>query len=154
MALQVITTGDGMSAIGSDPVTNERGFLVKVVNGTKATSVKGMLLAISQTEDNKVIPQDNEYDTIGICAESGVADDAEMWMWVTGSICQVLLKDSTACATGQILIAADDDGRAIGINNSGSGLPAVDTHFKECGHIFETKSAGTNVLTLASLHFN
>jgi hypothetical protein len=154
MALQLITTGDGMSAIGSDSVTGERGFLVKVVNGTKAASVKGMLLSISQTEDNKVIPQANEYDTIGVVAEGGVADDGLMWMWVNGSVCQVLLKDATACAVGQLLIAADDDGRAIGIANPGTGLPAVDIHFKEYGHIFETKIAGINILTLASLHFN
>lgn len=54
---------------------------------------------------------------------------------------------------GDILLAADTDGRAIGTSNPGSGLPGTDTHFKECGHFVESKSAGTNVLALACLHF-
>lgn len=86
--------------------------------------------------------------------ESGVADGSEAWIWVNGSVCQVLFKDGTASTRGSILIAADTDGRAIDIANPGGGLPGTDTHFKECGHVLETKSSGTNVLVLASIHFN
>jgi hypothetical protein len=58
-----------------------------------------------------------------------------MWVWMAGSVCQVLSKDTVASTRGNILLAGDTDGRAIDIANPGGGLPGTDTHFKECGHI-------------------
>jgi hypothetical protein len=52
------------------------------------------------------------------------------------------------------VVAADTDGRANVVANPGSGLPATDLHFKECGHFIESKAAGTNVLAKAVIHFN
>lgn len=153
MALSVNQQG-GVVAIGYDSATNERGFLVKAINNTGHTSVKGELVSPSTGDDREVILQTNEYDMIGVVAEAGVAEKAEMWIWTVGSICQVLYKDGTAATRGNILIAADTNGRAIDTTNPGSGLPAVDIHFKECGHVMESKTAGTNVLALASIHFN
>ena len=153
MAISVASQG-GVVAIGYDSATNERGFLVKIINRTGHSSVKGELVSCSTTADREAILQANEYDTIGIVQEAGVAEGSEMWMWISGSVCQVLYKDSNAATRGNILIAADTDGRAIDISNPGGGLPGTDTHFKECGHVLESKTAGTNVLALASIHFN
>mgnify|MGYP007112908832 CR=1 FL=1 len=77
-----------------------------------------------------------------------------MWVWCNGSVAQVLFKDSVAATHGNILLAGDTDGRAIDVANPGGGLPGTDTHFKECGHVLESKTAGTGVLALCSLHFN
>ena len=154
MTIQLITTGDGKAAFGSDAATNERGFLVKMVNRTGGASVKGTLVSASTSADREVIKQANEYDSVGVVQEAGVAEGSEMWVWMVGSVCQVLFKDGVAATRGNILIAADTDGRAIDVANPGSGLPAVDTHFKECGHVVQSAGAGTNVLALAVLHFN
>jgi hypothetical protein len=154
MSIQLISTGAGTAAIGSDSATNERGFLVKMLNRTGHTSVKGELVACSTATDREVILNANEYDTVGVVQEAGVAEASAMWVWMTGSVCQVLYKDSTAATRGNILIADAVDGRASDLANPGGGLPGTDTHFKECGHVMETKSAGTNVLVLAILHFN
>lgn len=151
-ALNLIKIGD-VVAIGYSSA-NERGFLNKIINRTGHTSVKGELISCSTSADREAILQANEYDTFGVVAESGVAQGSEMWAWMTGSVAQVLYKNSVAATRGNILIAADTDGRAIDIANPGGGLPGTDTHFKECGHVMETKSAGTNVLVLAVLHFN
>ncbi len=151
---QKISTGDGKVAIYSDPTTNERGFLLKVINRTGETSVKGKLVSVSTAADNEVILQANEYDTFGVIQESGIAQGSEMFIWVSGSICQVMFKDGVSVARGEICIAADTDGRADRVANPGSGLPGIDVHFKECGHIMQTVGSGTNILALVTIHFN
>lgn len=154
MTLQIVSDGSGVVGIGSDSSTYERGFLFKAVNRTGATSVKGLLVSCSTSADREVIKQANEYDTIGVVQEDGVDEGNEMWVWGIGSICQVLAKDGVAFTRGNVLVAADTDGRASNISNPGSGLPGTDTHFKECGHVLETKAGGTDVLVLCVLHFN
>lgn len=144
----------GVVALGFDSATNERGLLVKMINRTGGTSVKGTLVSASTSADREVIHQANEYDTVGVVQEAGVAEGSEMWVWMVGSVCQVLYKDGVAATHGNILIAADTDGRAIDLANPGGGLPGTDTHFKECGHVLQSVGAGTNVLALVVLHFN
>lgn len=153
MTIALLEHGD-VVALGYDSATNERGFLVKMINRTGGASVKGTLIFCSTAADREVIKQANEYDTVGVVQEAGVAEGSEMWVWVNGSVCQVLAKDSVAFTRGNILIAADTDGRADNVANPGTGLPGAEVHFKECGHILESKSAGTDVLVLVSLHFN
>jgi len=75
-------------------------------------------------------------------------------MWVAGSICQVLFKDTVGSTRGNVLVADAVDGRGSDIANPGGGLPGVDQHFAECGHVLETKVGGTNVLVLCAIHFN
>jgi hypothetical protein len=153
MSLSLIDAG-GVVALGYDTATGERGFLVKTVNRTGHTSVKGELVSCSTMADNEAILQANEYDTIGVVAEAGVAEGTSMWIWKNGSRCQVLYKNTVAATRGNILLAGDTDGRAIDIANPGGGLPGTDTHFKECGHVCESKTAGTNVLAICDIHFN
>lgn len=153
MALAYLKVGEAV-AFGVDSVSHEYGVLMRYVNRTGHTSVKGELVAVSTSADREVILQASEYDVIGVVAEAGVAEGSEVWVWEVGSVCQVLYKDGVAATRGNILVAADTDGRAIDVANPGSGLPATDTHFKECGHVMQTMSAGTNVLVLATIHFN
>jgi hypothetical protein len=153
MALSVLMHG-GAVALGYDSVTNERGYLVKFINRTGHASVKGELVACSTGTDREAILQANEYDTIGVVEEAGIAEASEMWVWMIGSVCQALFKDGVAPNRGDVLIAADTDGRADQFANPGGGLPGIDTHLKECGHIMQSVGAGTNVLALAVLHFN
>lgn len=153
MTIALLQQG-GVVALGYDSATNERGFLAKFINRTGHTSVKGELVACSTATDREVILQANEFDTIGVVQEAGVAEASEMWIWLNGSVCQVLYKNSTAATRGNLLLAADTDGRCIDVTNPGSGVPATETHFKECGHVLQSVGAGTNVLALAMIHFN
>lgn len=126
MALSLITIG-GAVAIAHDATTGERGTVLRYVNRTGHTSVKGELVSLSTTADKEVILQANEFDTVGVVAEAGIAEGAEMWVWIIGSVCQVLFKDTVASTRGNLLLAADTDGRAIDVNNPGIGLATL--HF-------------------------
>ena len=97
---------------------------------------------------------ESEYDAFGVVYEAGVADGSEAWIWVSGSICQILWKNSTSATMGNIALCADTDGRGIDTANPGGGLPGTDTHFKEVGHVLETNAGGTDQLVLVHIHFN
>ncbi len=153
MSLSLLEHGD-VTALGYDSVTGERGYLIKMVNRTGHSSVKGELVSCSTSADSEVVLQSSEYDTVGVVAEAGVVEGAAMWVWMIGSICQVLYKDTVAATHGNILLAADTDGRAIDVANPGTGLPGTDIHFKECGHVLQSQAAGADVLVLVILHFN
>jgi hypothetical protein len=153
MTLSTLEHGD-VVALGYDSATNERGFLIKMVNRTGHSSVKGELVTSSTTADLEVVLQSNEYDTVGVVAEAGVAEGSAMWVWMVGSVCQVLYKDGQAATHGNLLLAADTDGRATDVANMGGGLPATDTHFKECGHVLQSVGSGSDILALVILHFN
>jgi hypothetical protein len=134
-------------------ITIDGGIAVRLKNGTGAPSVKGSLVTPSQDIDLAVVLQSNTYDCIGVMYEDGVADGEWCWVVVSG-LAQVLYKNATAATRGNVCIADAVDGRASDIANFGGGLPAVDTHFKEIGHVLESKDAGTNVLAFVNLHFN
>ena len=133
-----------------DPNTGEMGAQVKVQ--VAEAVVKGSLLAVSSSADRKYIKQASEYDTCAIAYEASDAD-GYIWAWTTGAVCQMLVKDSTAITRGYVAISADTDGRMDNIDLSTiGGNPAITTHFKEVGHVLESKSAGTNVLVLIHFH--
>lgn len=133
--------------------TPDGGMAVLLKNGTGATSTKGTLVTASQDVDLAVVLQTNAFDTFGVMYESGVPDGAWCWVVVSG-LAQVLYADGAAATRGNVCISDAADGRASDIDNFGLGLPAADTHFKEIGHVLETKSSGTNVLAYINLHFN
>lgn len=125
--------------------------IISLTNKTGSSSVKGSVVSASDTTDLAFKLQSNEYDAIGIVLESGIADGQECKIVISGKA-QVLLKDSTASARGQVLFSADTDGRAIA-----SDIPTppnADSHFKEIGHCIESKGTGTNVLCWGVIHFN
>lgn len=154
MALQYISDGNAQAAIGSDSATNERGFLVKVINRTGETSIKGKIVAASTIADNEVILQANEFDAFGVIQEAGVAQGGAMWIWVNGSICKVMFENGVAPGHGNLATCSDVDGRAHSLANPGVSVPGFETHFKEIGHVMESKSSGTDVLALVMIHFN
>ena len=143
----------GGAAIGYDSATNERGFLLRFINRTGGNSVKGTLVSASPSADREVIKQASEYDAIGVIQEAGVAEGSECWVWMPGSLCQVLLKDGVGVTRGDLMIHADTDGRADVVSPP-PPPPTTDTHFKEIGHCFESKTSGTDVLALVCIHFN
>lgn len=134
-------------------LTPEGGLAVRYLNGTGVVSVKGTVVTPSVADDMTVVSQDNTYDAIGVIYESGIAAGLPVWVVVSGKA-HVLYKDGTASTCGNLAIADAVDGRASDIANLGGGLPAADTHFKEIGHVLETKGGGTNVLVYVNLHFN
>lgn len=133
--------------------TAEGGLAVRYLNGTGGASVKGTLVSASIADDSTVIAQANTYDAIGAIYEGGIAAGLPVWVVVSGKA-QVLYKNATASTCGNLAIADAVDGRASDIANPGDGLPGADTHFREIGHVLETKGGGTNVLVYVNLHFN
>ena len=154
MALQYISDGNEQAAIGSDPLTGERGFLVRVINNTGETSVKGKLVSASPDLGGTVILQNNEFDAFGVIQESGISNLSQMWIWVNGSICKVMFENGIAPVAGNVAICSDVDGRADQFSNPGTGLPGVEIHFKEVGHVMESKDSGQDVLALVMTHYN
>lgn len=149
--LQLISLGN--TAIGQNTVTGERGHLVRMVNGTGATSVKGNLISASTTVDNQFVLQANEFDAFGVVAESGIASGQECWIWVNGSTCEVLWENGQSSTRGYVAICAPTDGRALNVAVPSSN-PTVGEHFKEIGHVLQSKVSGTNVMVLCQIHFN
>lgn len=149
--LQLLSLGD--TAIGQNTTTNERGHLVRMINGTGSTSVKGTLISASTTVDNQFVLQANEFDAFGVIAESGIASGQECWIWVNGSTCEVLWENGQSSTRGYLAICAPTDGMALNVAVPNSN-PTVGEHFKECGHVLQSKTAGTNVLVLCQIHFN
>lgn len=134
--------------------TPEGGLAVKYVNGTGAPSVKGDVVGPSTAADGRFILETNEFDAVGVVYESGIADGSPCWVVISGQA-DVLLEDGTASTRGNIAVSSDVDGRAdCTIANPGSGLPAVETHFKEIGHCLQSVAAGTGKLCRIMLHFN
>lgn len=134
-------------------ITEEGGYAVRLLNGTGAASVKGSLMSASTTADLTVILQANEYDCFGVCYEDGIAAGELVWVVIAG-LADVLVEDAHAMVHGELALSAPTNGRASSTTNPGSGLPAADVHFKEIGHVLESKTAGTGVLCRYVLHFN
>ena len=132
--------------------TPEGGVAVKLTNKTGAASVKGTLVSASTTTDNAFALQSNEFDCFGVVYEAGIADGSACWVVVSG-IAELLMKDTVAAVRGYIAISADMDGRATCIAVP-TATPTSDTHWKEIGHLIESKTAGTSVIAKAIIHFN
>jgi hypothetical protein len=136
-----------------DSTTSEWGLQVRLTNKTGANSVKGEIVTPSSGTDMAFDKEAADgLEPIGIVYEAGVVDGSECWIWVNGSVCQVLLKDSTSATRGYWVGTSDTAGRADATNSSAPGL--ILTHFQEIGHCLETKTGGTNVLARIMLHFN
>lgn len=128
------------------------GIAIQLINGTGQTSILGSVVSVSDSEDNKFILQDNEFDAIGVVAESGRSDGQPTWVIIAG-VAKVLFKDNVAPVRGYIALSADTNGRANCIDVPSSN-PVQAEHFKEIGHVLESKQAGSNVIANVILHFN
>lgn len=134
-----------------DSSTNEWGFQVRLTNKTGGNSIKGEIVKASAGTDmafDKVAA--DGLEPIGVIYEANVADGSECWIWVTGSVCQVLLKDTTGSTRGYWVSVSDTAGRADATTAAAPGV--VLAHFREIGHCLETKAGGTNVLARILFH--
>lgn len=145
--------------IGYDPDTGERGTQMRLVNETGSASVKGTVVAPDSSVDQAVVAiVADTPDPIGVIAEDGVADGSEVWCWMPGSLCQVLLEDGTAATRDNwVYVSQNDNGRADATTAApppGGGISELDTHFQEFGHSAESQASGTDVLCLIHFHVN
>jgi hypothetical protein len=92
----------------------------------------------------------DEDEPIGIVYEGGVADGSDAWVWGSGAVAQVLLVNSTAATRGYWAAVGSAAGRA----DMSNANPVVANHWREIGHCLESKTAGTDVLARALIHFN
>lgn len=135
-------------------MTPEGGIAIRLINKTGSASVKGSMVSASTGVNEAFVLQANEYDTLGVVYEAGIADGASCWV-VTSGIAQVLLQDSTAATRGNWCHAASTDGRAdcsLALPG-GTAFTEVNEHLKEIGHCLESVTAGTNKLAKIILHF-
>ena len=149
MSLKLNNIGSKV-ALGYDSETGEAGLLLKIQ--VAEAVVKGNILSVSPSVNNKYIKQTNEFDTVCIAAQAG-AQEAHIWAWTTGAICQVLNKDSTNSTRGWVCVADAADGRASDMDIATiGGNPQTTAHFKEIGHVKESVTGGTNKLVLIYFH--
>jgi len=136
--------------IQSPVLTAEGGIGIYIINKTGAASVKGTVLEASTALDLAVqIESAGGIEPVGIMYSDGIADGDLVLIIILG-IAEILLEDTTACVHGDWCgVSASDDGRAI----ANTEPPAPLLHDKEIGHFIESKSAGTNVLAKAILHY-
>jgi len=128
--------------------TPEGGMYQTFVNNT-GTSVKGTIVIASTSVTNGVdiAPISSEV-AIGVIYESGITNGANVKV-VTYGKAQVLLKDGEASTLGYWCGVSDTAGRMYQLAS-----PNATTHYREIGHSLETKTSGTNVLSLIQMHFN
>lgn len=134
---------------GSSGITTDGGFFQTFINNT-GSSVKGTIVIASTTVNNAVdIAPANSDSPIGVILENGVANGQPVKVVVYGKA-EVLLKDSTSSTRGYWCGVSDVAGRMYQL----STVPSTTEHSREIGHSLESKSAGTNVLSLVTIHFN
>ena len=141
----------GITAIG--------GYAIKLTNTTGANTIAGqVVMADPGTNDAVVIcdgatTADSGDIPIGVFLDSGVADDAEAWVVVSG-IADVAIEDNVAAVRGYwIGASADEDGYADIVDHPKN----APDHFHEMGHCIESVAAGgggTHILARCVLHFN
>lgn len=126
------------------------GQMIKLINKTGSSSVKGQIVAASTDYDGSFMTSPANGDMpIGIVYDAGIADGQSVWIVVSG-VAEVLSKDGQAPVRGYLAYNSDVAGRA----DYSSSVPATSQHNREIGHVLESKSSGTNVLAKIVLHFN
>ena len=91
----------------------------------------------------------NTQDPIGVILESGISNGSPVKVVVYGKA-EVLLKNGLASNRGYWCGVSDVAGRMY----QSSSVPSTTDHNREIGHSLESKTSGTNVLSLVQLHFN
>jgi hypothetical protein len=134
-----------------DSTTGEYGPQFRLTNRTGSNTVKGTIVRASTANDMAFETEAaDEDEPIGIVYQDGVANGSDAWVWGSGAVAQVLLVNSTAATRGYWAAVGSADGRADMTNAN----PIVANHWREIGHCLESKTAGTNVLARAIIHFN
>jgi len=130
--------------------TPEGGLAVLYKNRTGANSVKGMIVAASTSYDNAIYTAPANADMpVGVVYENGIADTYDVWVVVSG-VADVLMKNTVAPVHGYVAFVSSTAGRA----DCGGSIPANAEHWREIGHLLESKTGGTDVFSKVTLHFN
>lgn len=142
---------------GAIKITNEGGLAVQMINQTGATSVKGSVVDLSDTADFACkLAEIESVDPVGVIYEGGIAIGELVWVVYLGLV-DVLLEDGTAATRGYwVSVSTTQTGRADATNAQppGGTIAAIEQHFTELGHCFESKGSGTDVLARVNIHFN
>lgn len=134
---------------GTNGFTPEGGLYVTFINNT-GTSVKGTVVIASNTIYNGVdIAPANSTMPIGVIYENGISNGQPVKVVICGKA-QVLLKNGESSNNGYWCGVSDVPGRMY----QQSSVPDTVSHNREIGHSLETKTGGTNVLSLVQIHFN
>ncbi len=136
-------------AIGSNMITPDGGYAIRLINKTGSPSVKGTIVVASLNTNNafEKAPASSEL-AIGVVYEDNISDGSPCYVVVSG-IASVLVKNDNTPTRGYWAGASDVAGRAY-FNN---GNPGTTQHDREIGHCLESKSSGTNVLVKCVIHF-
>jgi hypothetical protein len=149
-SVNTVHNGDSSAVLVKHWLTPEGGIAVKLTNLTGGVTIKGTVVAIDTTTDNafKVGPA-NSDTPIGFVYNAGVADGEEALVVVLG-IAEVLMKNTIAPIHGYVAYMSDTAGRA----DNAATIPDTTRHWRELGHVMESKAGGTNVLAKLIIHFN
>jgi hypothetical protein len=150
--------GDAMTAFASalaaaldDIFTEEGGVCVKLINKTGVASVKGQVVQVYATTDNAyAVNAINSDMPIGIVYDAGVADGSSVRVVVAGKA-DILVDSAQTIARGRVVYSS---GTTAGRVDSAATVPAASTHFRECGHMLETKTNTGSTLCRCVLHWN
>ena len=151
-------TGDKMTGplvVQKVKITSIGGIAVKLTNTTGVSAVAGQTVkADPNTDDAVILTAGDDPECFGVFLDSGVADDAEAWVVVSG-IADVAMEDNTATTRGNWVQTSETEaGYADATDASPQAAPQ---HFNEIGHCIESVSAGgegTHILARCVLHFN
>ena len=146
-------------AVPKFKITALGGMAIKLTNNTGANTIQGQVVMVDPAEDDAFIlcagntDTDNANIAIGIVFESGVADEAEAWIVVSG-IADVAMEDNVAAVRSFWIGASEaEDGYADVVDHPKN----APDHMHEIGHCIESVAAGgggTHILARCIIHFN
>ncbi len=144
-----VNAKSGMSAIG--------GICIKLTNKTGSNSVAGQLVQADTSQNDAVrLTSIDEEETFGVFLDSGVANNAEAWVVISG-IADVAMEDNTTATRGNWVRSSITEAGYADATNAAPPSPAAFSHFNEIGNCIETVTAtgeGTHILARCVLHFN
>jgi hypothetical protein len=135
--------------------TPEGGLAIKLTN-LGPTSVKGYLASVAPggTNNGVTLTSVGSPDCIGVFYDTGVAEDEEAWIVVSG-IADVYFWTDTVnghfARVGHSTDTGEETGQAISETVPGTPF-ATDKHFMEIGHVLESRTGAG--LAKVVLHFN
>ena len=128
-----------------------------LTNTTGAVTVAGQLVKPdTATNDAVILTAADDLEIIGVFLNSGIADDAEAWVVISG-IADVAMEDNTAATRGNWVRSSITEAGYSDATNADAPQPINQTHFAEVGHCIESVSAGgegTHILARCVLQFN
>ncbi len=136
------------------------GLAIKLTNKTGSNTVAGQLVRLdTATDDGVILAAADGFLPMGVFLDSGVANNAEAWVVVSG-IADVAMEDNTSATHGNWVRGSVTEAGYSDATNAfppGGGLPQLDAHSKETGHCLESVAAtggGTHILARCILHYN